>query len=57
MLNNFKFNITKHYESDIKLMENEYYYLIIQTNVTNSNISVNMYKSKKKVIQIIMMMD
>ena len=48
MLNNFKFNITKHYESDIKLMENEYYYLIIQTNVTNSNISVNMYKSKKK---------
>ncbi len=28
-------------------MENEYYYIIIQTNTSNSNISVNMYNSKR----------
>ena len=47
ILNNFTFNITKHYENNIKLMENEYYYIIIQTNTSNSNISVNMYNSKR----------
>ena len=47
ILNNFTFNITKHYENNIKLMENEYYYIIIQTDDFNSNISVNMYNSKR----------
>lgn len=48
MLNNFTFNITRHYQTDIKLMENECYYLIIQTDVNNSNINVNIDKSSRK---------
>ena len=47
ILNNFTFNITKQYGNNIKLMENEYYYIIIQTDDFNSNISVNMYNSKR----------
>ena len=41
-LNNFFFNITKHYKDDFNLMNNESYYLIIQTNESNSNINVKM---------------
>ena len=47
MLSNFTFNITKHYESNVKLMTNEYYYVIIQTDVDNSNISVEIYNTKR----------
>ena len=47
ILSNFTFNITKQYENDIKLMENEYYYIIIQTYDSYSNISVNMYNNKR----------
>ena len=47
-LNNFQFNITEHYKDDIKLMNNEYYYLIIQTHKNDLNISVNIEKIDKK---------
>ena len=41
ILNNFTFNISEHYKEDINLMDNEYYYLIIQTNENNSNINIS----------------
>ena len=39
-LNNFSIEINNHYK-DYKSLENEYYYLIIQTNQNDLNISVN----------------
>ena len=41
ILSNFTFNLTDHYKKDIKLMENEYYYLIIQTTENDLNINVD----------------
>ena len=49
ILSNFTFNITEHYKSNIKLMENEYYYLIIQTTKNDLNIKVDIeiYEGKE----------
>ena len=38
--NNYNFNITNHYKENITLMEDEYYYVIIQT--LNENLSLTL---------------
>ena len=41
ILNNFTFNINEAYKEDINLMENEFYYLFIQTKGSDSNINID----------------
>ena len=40
VLNNLTFSIVDHYKGDTNLMEDEFYYLFIQTNETDSNINI-----------------
>lgn len=42
-INNFTFNITDHYKGDIKLMKDEYYYVIIQTSTKGLTFKISMY--------------
>ena len=42
-INNFTFNITDHYKGNIKLMKDEYYYVIIQTATKDLTFKIAMY--------------
>ena len=47
-MDNLTFSITEHYKEGINLMENEYYYLIIQTIENNSNINLDIELKNKE---------
>ena len=46
--NTFTFNITNHYNGNIKLMEDEYYYVVIQKLTPKITVTLNFYDKPKE---------
>ena len=51
-MSDFTFNITEHYKDNVKLMEDEYYYVIIQTTTKNLKFEIKVIDTDEEITPI-----